>query len=273
MRTLITFPCGESTLGGTFDDGPRKTGLLMVTGGTEIRVGAHGGMARLAAEVAGVGFPTLRYDRRGVGDSDGEDPGYAQSAPDIMAGVREFRRRRPDVTRIIGCGLCDGATALALHHRSAGLDGLILANPWTVEPEQGLPPPAAIKKRYAQRLLSVGGWKRLLTGKIDYRAAVRGVVSLARSADRTLSAAVASELSSTDVPIALILATGDATAIAFEREWEGRDFDKIRQSRRVAVTRVESDSHSFATDTDAQRFAQTCLAALQQCDAAQSSSR
>ena len=38
---------------------------------------------------------------------------------------------------MIGFGLCDGARALALYGDEAGLDGLILANPWLVEVEEG----------------------------------------------------------------------------------------------------------------------------------------
>ncbi len=57
----------------------------------------------------------------------------------------------------IGFGLCDGATALALFGRQAGLDGLILVNPWLVEAEAGEPPPAAIRAHYRRRLLSLRG--------------------------------------------------------------------------------------------------------------------
>ena len=49
MRELISFPCEGDTLAGTLDDAPGATGLLIVSGGNEIRCGAHRGMALLAA--------------------------------------------------------------------------------------------------------------------------------------------------------------------------------------------------------------------------------
>ncbi len=56
---------------GTLDDAPGTTGLLIVSGGNEVRAGAFAGQARLAAEIAAAGHPVFRFDRRGVGDSTG----------------------------------------------------------------------------------------------------------------------------------------------------------------------------------------------------------
>lgn len=262
MRRLTAFACEDATLAATIDDAAGRTGLLIVTGGTEIRVGAHRGLERLAAAVAASGFPAFRFDRRGVGDSDGEDPGFAASGPDIAAAAREFRRLRPDLDRLVGFGLCDGATALALHHRDAGIDALILANPWVVEPEAGMPPPAAIRRRYVQRLLSLDGWRRLLGGGIDYRAAMRGLRSIARKPETGLAATVAGTLDGSDAAVTLILAEGDATAIAFAAEWNGARFAALRASARAAVERIDSRSHSFAVGDDPARLLAACLAAI-----------
>ena len=66
-RRHITFPCEGAWLFGSLDEAPGAVGLLLVSGGREIRSGAFAGQARLAAEVAAAGFPVLRFDRRGVG--------------------------------------------------------------------------------------------------------------------------------------------------------------------------------------------------------------
>ena len=47
MRELTAFPCGGDTLIGTLDDAPGTSGLLIVSGGNEIRSGAHRGMPSL----------------------------------------------------------------------------------------------------------------------------------------------------------------------------------------------------------------------------------
>ncbi|MDB5689680.1 MAG: alpha/beta hydrolase [Sphingomonas bacterium] len=267
MRTLSHFRCDGALLGATLDDAPGASGataLLIVTGGTEIRIGAHGGLARLAAAAAAMGYPALRFDRRGIGDSEGVDPGFAGSGPDIAAAARHLRALCPGVKRVIGFGLCDGATALALNHRAAGLDGLILANPWVVEPEEGLPPPAAIRRRYLDRLLSLSGWRKALTGGIDYRAALRGVRSLARRADPSLGDAVAAALAGAQGPITIVLASGDATAIAFADAWRGDGFATVRANRGTTLIAIDSRSHSFASGDDPDRLAAICLAALEQ---------
>lgn len=270
MRTLTTFVCGEDRLGGTYDHGERTTAMLMVTGGTELRGGAHSGMARLASAVAERGFPVFRFDRRGVGDSDGRDPGYADSAPDMVAAIAALKRLRPDLRRLVGFGLCDGATALALHHHALGLDALALANPWIVEAEAGLPPPAAIAHRYRAQLLSIAGWRRILTGGIDYRKAFRGLRRLSAGSDGRLAARFAAAVDRGGRRVAVILAAADATALAFDHEWRGSRFARSRtQSRtrsKITVVSIDSNSHSFASGDDPARLAAFCIDALEECD-------
>lgn len=220
-------------------------------------------MARLAAAVAAAGFPVFRFDRRGVGDSDGVDPGFRGSGPDIAAAAAAFRALRPDLEGLVGFGLCDGATALALSHASARVDALALANPWVVEAGGDLPPPAAVAHRYRQRLCSLQGWRRLLTGDIDVAKALRGVRSLLRPRDAGLAAGVAAGLERGGVPLSVILATGDATAIAFEREWNRPLFAKARGRRSTRLVRVDSHSHSFASGDDHRHLAAFCIDALE----------
>ncbi len=268
MRSLSTFPCGDDLLGGTYDHGDRTTGMLMVTGGTELRVGAHGGMARLATTVAARGFPVFRFDRRGVGDSDGIDPGFADSCPDIAAAVAAMKRLRPDLRRLVGFGLCDGAAALAFHHREVGLDALVLANPWVVEAQAGVPPPAAIAHRYRGQLLSIAGWRRILRGEIDVRKVFGGLRRLAAGSDTGLAARFAAALERSGCRVSIILAGTDATALAFHGEWRGPRFARSRAQPRVTLVSIDSSSHSFANGDDPARLAACCLDALEDCDRA-----
>src|SRR3546814_5025865 len=83
------------------------TGLLIVSGGNELRSGAHRGMAKLAARLARDGFPVFRFDRRGVGDSEGENGGFLSSGPDIAEAVAAFLRASPGLRRIVALGNCD----------------------------------------------------------------------------------------------------------------------------------------------------------------------
>lgn len=246
MRQFLTIPCEGAALAATVDGGGGPTGILFVSGGTEIRSGAHAGMARLGARVMDAGVTALRFDRRGVGDSEGSDPGFEGSLPDIVAATAALRALLPDGAPLVGFGLCDGATALALHHRAAGIDALLLANPWVVPPAKGLPPPAAIRRHYAARLVDPAAWRRAITGRLDYGSALRGVRQLVVRADRSLSARVASALIETRASVAVLLAMGDATAIAFDDVWNSPAYAPLRANDRITVERVASSSHSFA---------------------------
>jgi alpha-beta hydrolase superfamily lysophospholipase len=125
--------CEGAWCAATLDEGNAAPGLLIVSGGNEIRSGAHAGQAAMAAHFAGLGYPVFRYDRRGIGDSEGENGGFEASAADISAAVAAFRAEAPHVTRIVAFGNCDAATSLAFFHAGLGIDRLLLANPWVIE--------------------------------------------------------------------------------------------------------------------------------------------
>lgn len=262
MRRLLSFDCDGAALGATLDDAEGSTGLLLVTGGTQTRIGSHRMYERLALVLAGDGWPCFRYDRRGVGDSEGDDPDFRDSGPDLAAAAAAFRRERPGLTRLLGFGLCDGASTLALHGRAAGLDGYLLVKPWFVEAEAGEPAAAAIKSHYMDQLLSLGGWKRLLSGSISYRKVLKGLTKIVASRPSSLSREIAASLGKARVPAQLILATRDATAIAAQAEWSSPAFKDLRQANPAPVT-IDSDSHTFSRPGDEDALLKAVKGALE----------
>lgn len=238
MRRVIAFLCGETTLFGTLDEASSATGLLIVSGGNEIRIGSHRGMASLAKAIVAEGFPVLRYDRRGIGDSEGENRGFLSASDDLRAAVAAFRDA--GVTRIVGFGNCDAASTLALFGRAAGIDSVLLANPWTIEDNDDLPPAAAIRARYAERLIDPATWKRLVSGKVDIGKAIRGLRKVvAPIAPSPLANRVTAAIRAWGNDAAILLAQGDATAIAFRAA-----------APTLPATTLPTDSHSFARDAD-----------------------
>jgi exosortase A-associated hydrolase 1 len=262
MRRLLSVDCGGAALGASLDDAAGTTGLLMVTGGTQTRIGSHRMYERLAKRLAEEDYPCFRFDRRGVGDSESDDPDWRGSGPDIAAAAAAFRRECPQLRRLIGFGLCDGASALAFHGAAAGLGGMILLNPWLVETQAGSPAPAAVRQHYRQRLTSLQGWKKLLSGSISYRKLLSGLRSIASTRPSTLAEEVAAALEANKLPVALILAARDGTAIAAEAEWGGPAYRRIR-SANSPPQRIDSDSHSFARPGDEEALARACLTALE----------
>jgi exosortase A-associated hydrolase 1 len=256
-RRVIAFPCEGATLFGTLDEADGATGLLIVSGGNEIRIGAHRGMAWLAAEIAAAGHPVLRYDRRGIGDSEGENGGFESAGPDLAAAIAAFREQ--GVTRIVAFGNCDAASMLALN---GGADALILANPWVIEAADDLPPAAAIRARYAERLRDPAEWRRLVTGGVDIAKLARGVGRLVprRHMGKSLTTRIAAGLKAFNGPITILLAERDNTAIAFADAWRKPEFAAIRE--RAKIEQLRSASHSFAGAEDQLWLREQVLAAL-----------
>lgn len=262
MRRLIEFPCAGETLFGTLDEGSGATGLLIVSGGNEIRIGAHRGMALLAQRVAEAGHPVFRFDRRGIGDSTGENRGYEDSADDIAAAAAAFRAEAR-LSRIIGYGNCDAATALAFFHGPAGIDTLLLANPWVIEQSDDLPPAAAIRSHYARKLRDPREWLRLLRGGVNIGKLFKGITKISRKQSEvpdSLSARLAQALAAAKVPTTILLAKGDNTAIAFADAYKTPAFDAVRPH--IRLERLDTASHSFASAADKNWLFERVSAAL-----------
>jgi exosortase A-associated hydrolase 1 len=235
-RRHLTFACGTDTLVATLDEAPGAAGLLLVSGGSEIRSGAFAGQAQLAARIAARGYPVLRYDRRGIADSSGTDPGFRGSVPDIAAALAALRREAPHVTRVVAFGNCDAASALMLAE-GAGCDALVLANPWTFDSDDSAPPPAAIRARYAAKLKDPRELLRLVTGKVSLTKLAGGLArSARRSTPTTLAQEIAQGLARFAGPVRILIAERDRTGQAFLTGWKASD------SR---IHRCEGANHAF----------------------------
>jgi exosortase A-associated hydrolase 1 len=225
-RRHFTFDCAGSALAGTLDGAAGTTGLLIVTGGNETRAGAFSSQAELASRVSAAGHPVLRFDRRGVGDSEGVNMGFRHSAEDIAAALAAFRGHCPAVGRIVAFGNCDAASALMLCAGS-GLDGLVLSNPWTYEEDQAEapPPPSAIRARYAAKLKNPRELLRLIGGKVNLGDLVRSLRHAASSPSvpSGLADAMAQGLARFTGQVRILIAERDRTGQAFVAGWNPRD--------------------------------------------------
>jgi len=235
-RRHLTFLCEGDRLTGTIDEASNTTGLLLVTGGNEIRSGAFSGQAALAASLAEQGFPVFRFDRRGVGDSEGVNRGFREEEADIRAALAAFRGAAPHVSRIVGFGNCDAASALMLAG-GAGCSALVLSNPWTIE-EAGdasnggddagadtTPPASAIRARYIAKLKNPREIARLLSGGVDYRKLLRGIARAVgpKPAPSTLAGDLRDGLGGFSGPVRILLAEADRTAQVFIENWDASD--------------------------------------------------
>jgi exosortase A-associated hydrolase 1 len=248
MRRIISFLCEDIGVIGTLDEADATTGLLIVSGGNEIRTGAHRGMARLARDIAAQGHPVFRFDRRGIGDSDGENRGFENSRADIVAALSAFRTARPHLRRIVAFGNCDAATALWLH-QPLGIDAMVLANPWLVAATTDAPAPATARAYYARRLRDPRAWAGLLKGAVSLPKMFGSLrVAVQRNEPSSLAARVADQIQLFPVDTDILLAERDGTAVAFKAQWDGALFASYRPH--IPITILDSGSHSFANEAD-----------------------
>lgn len=248
-RRNLTFACEGAQLAGTLDEAPDSTGLLLVTGGNEIRSGAFSGQSRLAARIAAQGFPVFRFDRRGIGDSEGENGEFRSSAPDIAAALTAFRQAAPHLGRVVGFGNCDAASALMLA-KGGGLDALILSNPWTFnhadEDESSEAPPEVVRDHYRKRLTDPAAIKRLLTGQVSLRKLAGSLIGALRPAPppSTLAQDIADGLSTYSGEVRFLIAERDRTAQAFLSHWDKND-PRIRKCAGASHAYVEPHASAW----------------------------
>ena len=260
MRRHFTFDCAGETCAATLDGADGTTGLLIVSGGSEIRSGAHAGMAALAAAAAAAGHPVMRYDRRGIGDSMGENHGFDSSAADITAAVHAMRAHVPSLTRLVAFGNCDAASAMALYGPAAGIDALVLANMWTLETESDEADEAeaaatmtagAIRSRYLAKLKDPRELWRLASGGVNLGKLARGLKQATAKTEVTgLAARLGQALADMPLPTTLLVAEHDRTAMWFLEHWDSEAFTAARSNPNITIARLDSGSHSFASAGD-----------------------
>jgi exosortase A-associated hydrolase 1 len=179
----LSFPCGGDWLYGvaSVPAQPGACGVLIVVGGPQYRAGSHRQFTLLARALADAGIPAMRFDYRGMGDSEGAMRGFESVQEDIRAAIDRFMAEVPGLHQVVLWGLCDGAAAAAMYApRDPRVGGLALLNPW-VRTEDGAAR-ATIRHYYGARLLQREFWHKLFGGRFDLRAAATSFVSLARTA-------------------------------------------------------------------------------------------
>ena len=222
----LRFECRGASLYGILaqpTDCAEAIGVVIVVGGPQYRVGSHRQFVLLSRALAAAGFPCLRFDYRGMGDSDGEPITFEAAQPDIEAAVATMRQRIPALAGVVLVGLCDGATASAFASRASGAAGLALINPWVRSEADNAE--ATLRHYYKGRVASAGFWRKLVRGRIDVRASAAGLwrsavqvvlLRIRRSEpDTSLAARMARSLSSNPCSTLVVLSGRDQTAAEF----------------------------------------------------------
>jgi len=162
-------------------------GVVVVVGGPQVRAGSHRQFVQVARALAAAGYPVLRFDVRGMGDSSGAQRSFEHISPDIGAAVDTLMTEQPQLRGVVLWGLCDGASAALLYlHDTADtrVQGLCLLNPWVRSAETLAR--TQLKHYYLRRLMQRDFWAKLLRGGVGVKA-VGGLASNIRDSSGTAS--------------------------------------------------------------------------------------
>ncbi|MCC6070650.1 hydrolase 1, exosortase A system-associated [Massilia sp. GCM10020059] len=167
-QRALRFQCRGDWLYGvaTMPEQARARGVIIVVGGPQYRVGSHRQFALLARELAARGTPVLRFDYRGMGDSQGDPRSFEDIDDDLRAAVDHFTGAEYGVTEVVLWGLCDGASAALFYApQDARVTGVVLANPWA-RSSDGIAK-TTLKHYYRRRLLEPAFWKKIIEGRFN----------------------------------------------------------------------------------------------------------
>lgn len=242
----ITFSCHAEPLYGiaSVPEQPGQRGVLIIVGGPQYRVGSHRQFTLLARLMAQRGIPVMRFDRRGMGDSEGEPRSFEHIDDDIGAAMKEFFAQIPEMKEVVIWGLCDAATAASFY---AGADprvrGLVLLNPWVRTPEGAAR--AMLRHYYLARLREVAFWKKVASGGLDFgasAAALRQNMRLAATERRAqLPQHLIRSLAMFKGHVMVILSGDDLTA---------REFAELMTRHNVRAKRLDigDANHTFSSE-------------------------
>jgi exosortase A-associated hydrolase 1 len=260
-RTLA-FDCGGARLYGilALPAGARDRGVLVVVGGPQYRAGSHRQFTLLARALAADGVPTMRFDYRGMGDSEGDARSFEAIEDDLRAAIDAFFEAAPGLREVVLWGLCDGASAAAMYAPSdRRVSGLVLLNPW-VRTADGLAR-ATLRHYYRQRLLERSFWSGLVRGRFDLVGSLRSLFGLVRTAlAPAASPATAAASPAAALPermqAALAAFSGRVLVITGGADLTGREFcdlaastpawKKLLSGQRVTRHELDGADHTFS---------------------------
>jgi exosortase A-associated hydrolase 1 len=263
QEQALSFRCQGDSLYGVLSlpERPAARGVLIVVGGPQYRAGSHRQFTLLARALADQGVAALRFDYRGMGDSEGAARDFEAVDDDLRAAIDQFFLSVPALREIVLWGLCDGASAALFYgQRDPRVSGMVLINPW-VRTDSGLAK-ATLQHYYRDRLLQRALWLKIARGQFNYGAALASLLRLLRSAlgrpavavtaagggaPATLPQRMQAGLQHFGGRVLLILSGNDLTAQEFQGVVQASPrWQALLAAPRVAQHRLEPADHTFS---------------------------
>ncbi|MBC3765776.1 hydrolase 1, exosortase A system-associated [Neptunicella marina] len=251
-ETPFTFEIAGKNSLGILHDADGKTGVVIVVGGPQYRIGSHRQFVQLSRALAHQGIPSIRFDVRGMGDSEGDKQTFDNLDDDIHAAINSFFNAS-NITNVIIWGLCDAASAALMYaHKDKRVVGLYLLNPWLEN--SAAKGKAMLRYYYLQRLFNPEFWKKLLRGHVNLKNSVSEAGQFAKSSvasqhsDKTGYQQLMLEgARAFDGKIAITLSGNDLTAKEFEQAAQANKQWKKWLKTKAQVFRINEADHTFST--------------------------
>jgi len=230
------------------------TGVLVIVGGPQYRVGSHRQFVLLSRVLAARGIPCMRFDYRGMGDASGTAHDYQSIEPDIRAAVDAFATHVPAARNVVLWGLCDGASAACFYAaRDPRVAGLVLLNPWVRSEVTAAK--VYVGKYYLSRVLSLQFWKKLLGGGVPLRRASLEFLATLRRARSAASAATTATDLPTRMANGVLEAKRPVLLILSGRDFVANEFDQVAAHhpqwtqllRGATAIRLDDADHTFSS--------------------------
>lgn len=243
----VTFQCQGDWLVGVLATAASDaaTAVVIVVGGPQYRVGSHRQFVQLARHLAQSGYPALRFDIRGMGDSTGDARTFEAIDADIRAAIDALQAHLPAVRRVVLWGLCDGASAAMMYApHDSRVAGLVLANPWARGADTESK--TLLSHYYLRRALSPGFWRKLLSGKVDVKGASVEVAGRLGELGGSGAAGFRERMT-----VAMERFAGPALVLLSERDITGREFEVYTRTRGGTAFRRRSERDTWVRFAEA----------------------
>lgn len=267
----VAFSCQSEQLIGVIHkaEGTSIIGVLIVVGGPQYRIGSHRQFVLLARMLAINGISVMRFDYRGMGDSQGSSRSFLDVDQDIKSAVDTFYENSLGLKGVVIWGLCDAASAASFYaYQDDRVKGLVLLNPW-VFTEQGAAK-TYFKYYYLQHLFHPELWRKIFSFQFDYRQSFSSLALLFKNifkanlnqdclndyegaslvnSNLPLPERVIQCLKHFDHPILFILSGRDLTANEFREMVKKTDNLDQRMFEKPGVSKVElmDADHTFSS--------------------------
>ncbi len=158
------------------DGRQKQTAVIFLHGWGTYRIGPHRIFVEAARAFASAGFPCLRFDFRGRGESEGDvaETTLLDMIDDAKQAVKEMLKR-DGISQVVLLGLCSGGeVAVGTAASDSNVNGLVLLSTPLLGRQavvkDDVRKTANSAKNYWQKLFLPVTWRKIFSFRVNYRA-------------------------------------------------------------------------------------------------------